>query len=284
MLLFFAEGGASGKTLLGAPPALGLDPALREGTRFVGPFSALWYALFMIPFFLWVREPATDRRPIDIGGAFRSLGALLRGLPRRPSFLMFLLSALSYRDALNGLYAFGGIYAGNVLGWTITQIGVFGILGGITAMVASWIGGRLDRRFGPRPVIAVSITVLILVCIVVVGLARDFVWFLPLDPEGSAADIIFYVCGGLIGAAGGPLQAASRTLLLRHTPPDQAAEAFGLFALSGKVAAVLTPLLIAIASQVSQDPRIGLSPVVFLFVIGLILLIWVKPEGERQLR
>ncbi len=281
MLTLFAESATTGKTLLGGAPLFGLDPATREGTRFVGPFSALWYILFMVPFFLWVREPKEGRRPLDIGAALRSLGDLFRGLPGRPSFLMFLLSSLAYRDALNGLYAFGGIYALNQLGWSITQIGIFGILGGVTAMVASWIGGRLDARFGPKPVVAGAIVVLILVCVTVVGLSRDALWTIPLNPAGSMPDIIFYICGGLIGAAGGPLQAASRTLLLRHTPAHQTAETFGLFALTGKVAAVITPLLIAVTSQLSGSAQVGISPVVVLFVIGLALLLWVKPQGER---
>ena len=55
MLLFFAEGD-TGKTFIGLDPILGLDADSREGTRSVGPFTALWFALFMIPFFLWVRE------------------------------------------------------------------------------------------------------------------------------------------------------------------------------------------------------------------------------------
>ncbi|MGR3540267.1 MAG: MFS transporter, partial [Hasllibacter sp.] len=53
MLALFAESPA-GTTLLGTAPAFGLDPAAREGTRFVGPFAALWFALFMVPFFLYV--------------------------------------------------------------------------------------------------------------------------------------------------------------------------------------------------------------------------------------
>jgi MFS transporter, UMF1 family len=56
MLTLLAEN-ASGRTLIGIAPILGLDPEAREGTRAVGPFVALWYAVFMIPFFLWVREP-----------------------------------------------------------------------------------------------------------------------------------------------------------------------------------------------------------------------------------
>ncbi|HAW47032.1 MAG TPA: MFS transporter, partial [Roseovarius sp.] len=52
----------SGKTLIGLDPAFGLDAAAREGTRFVGPFTALWFALFMVPYFLWVRDTGPPRQ------------------------------------------------------------------------------------------------------------------------------------------------------------------------------------------------------------------------------
>ena len=47
----------------------------------------------------------------------------------------------AYRDALNALYGFGGVYASGVLGWSITQIGVFGIAGDILYGVADFIDG-----------------------------------------------------------------------------------------------------------------------------------------------
>lgn len=222
--------------------------------------------------------PATR---LHIGKALGSLKELIAGLRFRKSLAAYLTSSLFYRDALNALYGFGGVYASNVLNWSITQIGVFGILGGITAMIASYIGGKLDNRFGPRFVIGWAIVVLMFVCIIIVGMTRESLWGIALDPASATPDIIFYICGGLIGAAGGPLQAASRTMLLRHTTPDRATEAFGLFALSGKVASFMSPFLIAVVSQASGSARIGISPVIFLFLIGLILLLWVNPKGER---
>lgn len=281
MLVLFAENATTGKTLIGLDPVLGLDAESREGTRAVGPFSAIWYIVFMVPFFLWVKEPKMTGGRIHIGAALASLAELLKGLRFRKSLSAYLASSLAYRDALNALYAFGGVYASNVLNWSITQIGVFGILGGITAMLASWVGGRIDKRFGPRFVIGWSIVVLILVCIVIVGMTRDSLWGIAMDPASNTSDIIFYICGGLIGAAGGPLQAASRTMLVRHTTPDRATEAFGLFALSGKVASFISPFLIAVVSHFSGSARIGISPVIGLFLLGLILLIWVNPRGEQ---
>ncbi len=280
MLLFFAEGADSGLTLLGREPLFGLDPEAREGTRFVGPFTAIWFVVFMVPFFLWVKEPKTDARPLHVGRAIASLRALVRSLRYRHSLAAYLASSLFYRDALNALYGFGGVYASGVLGWSIIQIGVFGIVGAISAMVAAWIGGRADRRYGPKPVIVGSICVLIFVCLIIVGMDRDSVWGIATDPASDLPDWIFFACGALIGAAGGALQAASRTMMVRHTTPDHATEAFGLFALSGKVASFMAPTLIALATMASGSQRIGISPLILLFLIGLVLLLWVKPKGE----
>ncbi len=281
MLLLFAEGGDSGKTLIGLDPLFGLDPEAREGTRAVGPFTAIWFVVFMVPFFLWVKEPRTTAQPLHLGRAMASLKDLLASLRYRRSLSAYLASSLFYRDALNALYGFGGVYASGVLGWSIIQIGVFGIVGAVSAMIAAFIGGRADRAFGPKPVIAFSIVVLILVCMVIVGMDREHLFWIPLDPASGAADQIFFACGALIGAAGGTVQAASRTMMVRHTTPDLATEAFGLFALSGKVASFLSPALIALATQISGSQRIGISPLIGLFLVGLILLIWVNPKGEQ---
>jgi MFS transporter, UMF1 family len=280
MLLFFAEGADSGLTLLGTQPLFGLDPEAREGTRAVGPFTAIWFMVFMIPFFLWVKEPKTDARPLHVGRAFASLKELLRSLRYRHSLSAYLASSLFYRDALNALYGFGGVYASGVLGWSIIQIGIFGIVGAVTAMVAAFLGGRADRRFGPKPVIILAILVLIGVCSLMVGMTRESLWGVAMDPASQLPDQIFFACGALIGAAGGALQAASRTMMARHTSPDRATEAFGLYALSGKVASFMSPALIALATTASGSQRVGIAPLILLFLIGLFLLSFVKPKGE----
>ena len=282
MLTLFAENATTGLTLLKIDPIFGLDAANREGTRAVGPFTAIWYVVFMIPFFLWVKEPKTKARPLRIGAAFGSLLALLASLAHRRSLAAYLVSSLFYRDALNALYGFGGVYASGVLGWSIIQIGIFGVVGAVTATIASWIGGKADRRFGPKPVIAICILILTAVCCIIVGMTSETLFGTPLAP--GMADKIFFVCGALIGGAGGALQAASRTMMVRHTTPDRATEAFGLFALSGKVAAFISPFLIALATTASGSQRIGISPLIGLFLVGLILLLWVKPMGERAIR
>lgn len=279
MLGLFAES-AAGVTLLGNPPAFGLDAATREGTRFVGPLTAIWYILFMVPFFLWVKEPKGPRRPVRIGPALRDLWALIRSLRHRQSLAAWLLSSMFSRDALNALYGLGGVFAGGVLGWSVIQSGVFGVIAAIAAAGVSWIGGRADRRFGPKPVIFTCTVVLIAVCLTVVGLSPDALFGMAL-PSGGA-DMIFYLCGAAIGGAGGALQSASRTMMVRHTTPERATEAFGLYALSGKATAFLAPAAIAAATALSGSQTVGVSPLIVIFILSLILLSWVKPEGETE--
>ncbi|WP_209427235.1 MFS transporter [Pararhodobacter sp. SW119] len=282
MLLFLAENDR-GVTLIGIEPILGLDPDAREGTRAVGPFTALWYLVFVIPFFLWVKEPP-QLAPVDPGAVrqgLRDLGTTLKRLPKHPSLLAYLGSSTFYRDGLNGIYAFGGIYAAGVLGWSIVQIGVFGILAATIGAIGCWFGGRADRRWGPKPVIVTCILVLILVCCVIVSTDRTMVVFAPVAAGSAAPDVVFYLCGGLIGASGGALQAASRTMMVRQANPERMTEAFGLFALSGKALSFMAPGLIALATTLSESQRLGVSPLIGLFAIGLILLVWVKPEGEH---
>ncbi|WP_224816775.1 MFS transporter [Hasllibacter sp. MH4015] len=278
MLLLFVEQDG-GRTLIGLAPPFGLDPEAREGTRAVGPFIAIWYVIFMIPFALWVREAPRARKPGGVALAINDIITVLKSLPRRISLAAYLGSSMFYRDALVALYTFGGTYATLVLNWSITQVGIFGIIAAITSAVTTWIGGIVDGRVGPKPIIICMILTLMAVCLFILGMTREAIWGIAL-PEGSGIpDIAFFICGAIIGGAGGVLQASSRTMMVRHASPDKPTEAFGLYALSGKATSFLGPALILLATSLSGDARLGMLPLVFLFAIGLVLLFWVNPEG-----
>jgi UMF1 family MFS transporter len=281
MLLFFAEN-ESGTTLIGLEPPFGLDPDAREGTRFVGPFIALWFALFMVPYVIWCRDPAGPRvaRP-SLRVVFAELRTTLRDVVRRPSYGSFLLGSMFYRDALTALYAYGGVYAALVLDWEIVQIGVFGIIAAIAAAVLSWVGGIADQRYGPKPVILSCVWLLIAVGIVIVGMSREALLGIPLPPGSPVPDVVFYICGAIIGGTGGALYSASRSMMVRHIDPDKPAEGFGLFALTGRATAFLAPALITVATAWTQSNQLGFVPVIVLFALGLFLLRWTRPEGDR---
>ena len=293
VLGFLSASPESGRTLLGFEPLFGLDPATHEGDRAAGPLTAIWFVVFALPMFLFT--PDVARRASAKGAVRRGLSELwstLKGLPRDRSYFSFLLSSMFYRDALNALYSFGGIYAAGVLGWTIIQIGIFGILANLTGAIGAWLGGRADQRFGPKPVITASILILTACCIVVISTTQTDVLFMTVTEVGtqsSLPDIVFYVAGAFIGAAGGAIQAASRTLLVDQVEGDKVTEAFGLYALSGKATTFIAPFAIAFATAwfaseafgfSTQDAqRLGVTPIVALFLIGLVLLPWVRSRA-----
>ena len=70
-------------------------------------------------------------------------------------------------------------------------------------------------------------------------------------------------------------------MMVRHTTEERATEGFGLYALSGKATAFLAPFSIAIVTDLTGNQRIGITPLIALFLLALFLLIWVKPEGEQ---
>jgi UMF1 family MFS transporter len=76
MLLLFAENADTGKTMLGLDPLFGLDAEAREGTRAVGPITAIWYAVFIIPLFLYA--PDAPRRAALKGSAPSATSAAAR--------------------------------------------------------------------------------------------------------------------------------------------------------------------------------------------------------------
>ncbi|WP_410482390.1 MFS transporter [Ovoidimarina sediminis] len=278
---FLAEGAETGVTLFGFAPAFGLDAAAREGTRFVGPFTAVWYGLFMVPFFLTIRDRAAGpRAPVDLVAGLRRVGATIRRLPRTPSLARFLAASMLYRDALSGLYVFGGIYAAGVMGWTIPEIGVFGIVAILASAVSAWLGGLADRRFGPMPVVAVSIAVLIAVSGALVLVSPDSLFGLPVAPGSRLPDVGFYLLGALIGAAGGALQAASRTLMVAQAPGARMTEAFGLYALAGKATSFVAPMSIAAVTALTGSQQLGILPVLGLLGLSLWLLKGVRTDGD----
>lgn len=282
MLVFFAEDAGTGKTLVGLDPLFGLNPEEREGTRAVGPFMAIWFAVFMIPFFLWVRDDPEDAGQVPaMSKVWGDLVQTLKNVAARKSTASFLVGSMFYRDALNALYAFGGVYATLILGWGTIWLGVFGIISVITAAIFTYVGGRFDAKLGPKPVIIFCIICLLIVSSLIVGMSRTQVFGVPLPADSMVPDIIFFTCGSIIGGAGGALYAASRSMMVRHTNPDRPTEAFGLFALSGKATAFLAPMLIGIFTALTGNVQLGFLPVIFLFLLGLLLLSWVNKDGDR---
>lgn len=281
-LLFLSTNPKTGLTLLGSPPIFGLDATAREGDRIIGPLTAVWFVIFVLPMFLFTPDSA---KALKLGPAvrhgFKTTIATLREARRHKNIGLFLLANMIYADGLIALFAFGGIYAAGTFGWGAIQLGIFGILLTITGTAGALLGGSLDDRLGPKPVILTSLVILLLACVAILSIGRDHILFVipvtPVDAHaglfGSVPEKLYVAIGLFIGLAAGPLQAASRALLVRLAPKEQLAQFFGLFALSGKLTSFLGPFFVATVTALTLSQRAGVSVLVlFLFVGGLLLL------------
>ena len=284
VLGFLAANLETGRTLFGLTPLFGLDPATHQGDRITGPLTGIWFVIFVLPMFLLTPDyPAgLPLRPAlrqGLTGLKRTLGEL----PGQKSIAAFLLANMIYTDGLVSLFAFGGIYAAGTFGWRTIQIGTFGIILAVAGTFGAWLGGKLDDSLGPKRVIVGSMLILLLAICAILLVDKDRILFVAVTPPApggglfaAPAERAYLVLGCLIGAAGGPLQAASRTLLIRLAPKDRIAQYFGLFALTGKVTSFVGPLLIGVVTAITQSQKAGMAILVLFFAAGLALFTRVK--------
>ena len=279
---------ATGKTILGLDPIVKLDAISHVGDRLVGPFSAVWYLIFMIPFFLFVPDIRATSRPIGVASrsATAELWDTIKSLPSHPDMLFFLIARMIYSDGLSAIFAFGGIYGAATFGWGPLELGIFGIILTLTGVFGAIIGGFLDDRVGSKTVILVSLLLLIAGALGILSVDKSHVLFTTeVAPklDGSSAfssqgERVFLAFAVLVGLVAAPVQAASRALLARLAPPDKVTQYFGLFAFSGKVTAFMAPFAVATVTAITGSQRYGMASILLFLVAGILLMLPVRAQ------
>jgi UMF1 family MFS transporter len=240
-----------------------------EHVRASNLLVAIWFVVFSIPIFLWVREDKSriSRKGAIVAEGYRQLRETFVEVRKYRQIVRFLLARLVYNDGLVTIFAFGGIYAAGTFDFTVQDLLVFGVVLNVTAGLGAAAMGVLDDRLGGKKTIAISICGLMVATLIAV--------LAPSRP-------LFWIAGILIGIFSGPNQSASRSLMGRFVPPDKENEFFGFFAFSGKATAFLGPLLLKVVTEQTGSQRLGVSIVMIFFVAGLLLLRWVdEDEGKR---
>lgn len=250
------------------PAPFGLDKAQGETIRAAAVFVGVWLLLFGWPVIAALRDPP-GARP-GWGEAARAglaeLRGVLRGLPRRPDMLRFLVARLFYTDGLNTLFAFGAIFAAGVHGLGFQEVLLFGIAMNVSAGIGAALGGLVEDRVGSRRMVLVSLAALVVIgCALVVVRSAALFWGLAL----------------VLGLFFGPAQAASRTLMARLAPEGEVAAHFGLFALSGRITGFLGPAVLAAVTAWSGSQRLGMATTAGFMALGAVLLLGVR-EGPRR--
>lgn len=283
---FVVTSATTGKTLFGLDPLFALDQASHEADRLVGPIAAVWFLLFMLPFFVFV--PDIKPKPLAPGQTRLSpvtqLWNTVKQLPSNRSMMYFLIARMLYTDGLSAIFAFGGIYGTAVFGWGALELGLFGIILSVTGMIGAVIGGFLDDRAGAKTVILISLFLLLIGAVGILSVDKTRVFFIQevapkqvgSAPFSSPGEQVFLAFALVVGLVAAPVQAASRSLLARLAPPDQMAQYFGLFAFSGKVTAFLAPFLVATLTLATGSQRIGMAAITVFLIAGMLLMLPVR--------
>lgn len=253
------------------PPILPLDRDAAEHVRATALLVAIWLLVFAWPLLLFAPPETGARRPWGVAGREGLAGILgiLRGLPRRPAMLRFVLARLFYTDGLNVLFAFGAVFAAGVHGMGFEEILLFGIALNVTGGLGALAGGWVDEWLGARRTVMLS-----LVALMAIGSGMLLV-------ESKTA---FWVLGITLGLFFGPAQAASRSLMAQLAPPAEVAAHFGLFALSGRATGFMGPALLAVVTDVTDSQRWGMAVVLVLLGVGLALLVSMGSRTEPASR
>jgi len=234
---------------------------------------AIWWAVFSIPLFRNVPEPPVVRTEDEsedvLSAGFARLGHTFRRLASYKQLLLFLVAFWIYNNGIGTIIIMATAY-GDEIGIEITHMVIALIITQFVGIPFSFAFGRLARRIGAKRGILVALVVYTLISIA--G------FFMQTATH-------FYILAFAVGLVQGGSQALSRSLYGNMVPKSQAAEFFGFYSTSSKIAGVLGPLVFGVVSQLAGESRLSILSLIIFFLVGgaLLMLVDVR-EGIRVAR
>ena len=283
-----------------------------------GPIVAIWLAIFIIPFFLfmpdrrgslgsWSKAVTTTFSPpnFKLWGRPPGLNYLwsmfinpavfvYEKFKTYPNIMRYLLARMIYADGMAVLLTLGGVYVAGVLGWSTTEVIIFGITGSLLGALGGFVGGKLDGWFGPKIALIIELTAIVIILTIQISVTQDAILF-GLIPAGydvwdgfgtgfftSLADVFYFLM--IIPAAIAIVAciSSSRYMLVHISPPDQIGQFFGFYAMAGSITVFLGPWIVSEMTTAFNDQRIGFAGVGLLFFAGLAILLSVRADKTPE--
>jgi len=230
---------------------------------------ALWWAVFSVPIFLFVKEPRTApsasfSRVVRMG--WRQLKSTLTDLKQYRIVVLFLFAYWLYIDGVDTIVRMAVDY-GKFLNFPDSTLISALLLVQFIAFPAALLYSGIAAKLGTKNAVMTGIFGYILVTFF--GYFMDREWH-------------FYFLAVLVGLFQGGIQALSRSLYTRLIPLNKAAEFFGFYNMLGKFAAVIGPFLMGLVTVLSGNARLGILSLLLLFISGGLVLWKVDMvEGEK---
>ena len=234
------------------------------------PVVGLWWLVFSIPLFVWVKEAgvAVRTKANLVKESLRRVNRTFHEIRRYRQLVRFLLAYLLFNEGIETVIITASIFAAEELGFAPTQLIVFFLVVQGAAFAGSFIFGYLVDWIGNRKALLISIFIWSLVVL----------WARFLGIFGAEGKE-FYALGVLAGSVLGGSQSAARSLQGLFTPKDRGAEFFGFFAICGKFAAIFGPAVTAVMVIITGSLRSSILVLLVFFLIGGIIL---STVNERE--
>ena len=233
-------------------PLFNLDKEKFEHIRIIGPFIGLWFLIFSIPSFIFIKEKKIKIKKINL---IRNIKKTFSSIEKRT--FKFLISRMLYTDGLNTLFAFGGIYAATLFNMDFGEIILFGIVLNIFAGIGSIVFAFFDDKYGPRKIIKLCLLALIFICLLILL---------------SENKTFFWILGMGIGLFIGGLQSTSRSCMARLSKSSDQSKMFGIYGLSGKITAFLGPYFVALLTTSFNNQKAGFISIIVFFILGYLII------------
>lgn len=227
--------------------------------------TAVWWALFTIPFFKNVRQVSyIEHERGIVGQSFRRLASTMREMKKDRRMFRFFVAYFLYINGVGAIIMMASKLATSIGFNTLYIVGGL-FLTQIVAFPCSILYDRLGERFTHRRMIIVGIITYIVVCIIGFFMTKEWQ---------------FIVLACLVGTAQGGIQALSRSYFGKLIPDKRrAGEFFGIYNIFGKFESVLGTMLMAIVLMFTEDVHYGVLPVLAFFIAGGILMASTNESG-----
>lgn len=271
--LGFAFGYLGGGLLFALNVAMTARPeffGLRDATHAVRVsfvMVAIWWAVFSVPIFLFVKEPPgrSEGRRRAVTDGLAQLKRTFAEIRKLRMVFLFLIGYWCYIDGVDTITRMA-VDFGLSLGFDATNLVTALLITQFVGFPAAVAFGKLAEKRGAKTGIYAAIAVYVAVC---VWAARmHHVWE-------------FYALAVAVGLVLGGIQSLSRSFYSRIIPRDKAAEFFGFYNMLGRFAAVVGPVLLGGVGVLTGSPRIAILSVIVLLIIGAAVLGRVN-EGEAR--
>lgn len=226
--------------------------------------SALFFFIFSLPFYFFVREEKKERVSTFTQAVKKSIGTVkntIQNFDKFPAIRQFVKAFFFYINGVLTVISFGGIYAVTTLAFTTKEVIIFFLIVQFSAMLGSFLFAYLGKVNGEFKSLRIVLILWMFVC--VLSFLASYVSF---------KSELFYFAGILAGIALGSSQSLSRSYYSRMIPKGKEAEFFGFYALSGRFAAILGPFVFGLVSSLTGRQEYSILSILIFFALGLYLL------------